>query len=259
MDYRESIEKTRQSFEDSFAENSFYNRQTRDEKHLEEILCYLPVSDGMKILDLGTGTGFLAFPLAEKYPQTRVTGLDIVEKALDKNRERAESKGLKNLQFISYEGMEFPFMDHTFDMVVTRYALHHFPEISDTFREIDRVLKPDGIFFLSDPAPNENDTERFVDAYMQMKKDRHIRFYTKEEWVASGRKYGLSYVDGFETSIRFPKKKADAKELDAILAKHDRSVVEGYKLEITEDEIWITEKVNNLMFLKAPVRGGIAR
>lgn len=257
MDYIESIEKTRQGFEDSFAENSFYNRQTRNEKHLEEILYYLPVADGMNILDLGTGTGFLAFPLAEKYPQAKVTGLDIVEKALDKNRIRAEGKELKNLQFISYDGMVFPFRDNTFDIVVTRYALHHFPAISDTFREISRVLKPDGILFLSDPAPNENDTERFVDAYMQMKKDGHIRFYMKREWVALGKNCGLSYVDGFETSIRFPKRKADAKELDEILKQHDRTVVEGYELKITEDEVWITEKVNNLLFVKESAKGKV--
>ena len=91
-------------------------------------------------------------------------------------------------------------------MVITRYALHHFPNIRDTFREVGRVLKPGGILFLSDPAPNVDDTERFVDAYMQMKKDGHIKFYTKEEWQEIGEGAGLRYVDGFETSIRFPKK-----------------------------------------------------
>ena len=54
--------------------------------------------------------------------------------------------------------------------------------INDTFREISRVLKKNGIFFLSDPTPNDNDIERFVDEYMQMKKDGHIKFYTKDEW-----------------------------------------------------------------------------
>lgn len=54
------------------------------------------------------------------------------------------------------------------------------PEITDAFHEIHRVLKPNGYFFLSDPVPNENDAGRFVDAYMQMKKDGHIKFYTKK-------------------------------------------------------------------------------
>lgn len=247
MDCKESIEKTKQGFEASFQADAFYNKQTKDEKHLELILNFLKVQPGMKILDLGTGTGYLAFPLAKKYPKTDVTGLDIVEKALDENRNRAENGGITNLQFVAYNGMEFPFEDHTFDLVVTRYALHHFPAIHDTFREISRVLKENGALFLSDPAPNDDDTERFVDAYMQMKKDGHIKFYTKKEWKEIGALAGLSYVDGFETEIRFPKKKETALEFDDIVRKFDAEVIKGYGVEVIGDEIWITEKVNNLL------------
>lgn len=60
------------------------------------------------------------------------------------------------------------------------------------FKEYEEV-------FLSDPAPNENDTERFVDEYMRMKKDGHIKFYTKDEWNELGSLVKLRYVDDFET------------------------------------------------------------
>ena len=69
------------------------------------------------------------------------------------------------------------------------------------------LLKKNGIFFLSDPIPNEDDTEHFVDEYMQMKKDGHIKFYTKDEWKEMGNSVGLMYVDDFETKICFPRKK----------------------------------------------------
>lgn len=111
--------------------------------------------------------------------------LDIVEKALAYNREKAESKGLGNLNFVNYNGLRFPFEDKTFDMAITRYVLHHFPAVRDTFHEINRVLKPGGTFFLSDPAPNDDDTSRFVDAYMQMKKDGHIKFIPKRSGCLS--------------------------------------------------------------------------
>lgn len=148
----DSIEKTKRCFEESFESGILYNRQTQDATHLMQIINTIQVTAGMKILDLGTGTGYLSFPVAEKYPDAQVTGLDIVEKALEKNRERAASDGLKNLHFISYSGMELPFENEQFDLVITRYALHHFPAIRDTFAEISRVLKPGGRFFLSDPA-----------------------------------------------------------------------------------------------------------
>lgn len=254
MNNRESIEKTKQGFEESFKADSFYNKQTKDDKHLELIMDYVPVAPGMKILDLGTGTGFLAFPFAKEHVQATVTGLDIVEKALEENRKRAANEGLRNLQFVNYDGMSFPFEDNSFDVVITRYALHHFPAIRDTFDEISRVLKADGCFFLSDPAPNEDDTEHFVDEYMQMKKDGHIKFYTKAEWESLGIASGLKCVDGFETKIRFPKKKETALEFEDIISRHKESVIRGYDVEVIDDEIWITERVNNLLFRKEIIK-----
>ena len=248
MNYKESIEKTKQGFEESFRLGLYYNKQTQDTKHLEMILKCVQVESGMRILDLGTGSGYLAFPFAEKYKQVEVVGLDIVEKTLEENQRKAKLKGIDNLYFVNYEGMDFPFEDNSFDIVITRYALHYFPAIDDTFREISRVLKKNGIFFLSDPTPNEDDTEHFVDEYMQMKKDGHIKFYTKAEWKEIGKSVELMYVDDFETSICFPRKKDTALELGDIMDRHNATVIKGYGIEFIEDEVWITEKVNNLLF-----------
>lgn len=177
--------------------------------------------------------------------------MDIVEKALEKKRKKASNEGLKNLQFMSCDGLKFPFSDVSFDMVVTRYALHHFPSINETFTEISRVLKANGKLFLSDPAPNDNDTDRFVDTYMQMKKDGHVKFYTKDEWQTIAKQVRLKLVNNFETCIRFPKKKETALEFEDIIHKFDKKVIEGYSVEVIDDEIWIKENVNNLLFIKA--------
>ena len=54
MDNRESIEKTKQGFETSFSTSVYYDKQTKDEKHLESILQFLQVKPGMRILDRKT-------------------------------------------------------------------------------------------------------------------------------------------------------------------------------------------------------------
>lgn len=250
MNYKESIEQTKHGFEESFRVGAYYNKQTRDDMHLELILRSIQAEPGMRILDLGTGSGYLAFAFADKYKQVEVVGLDIVENTLEQNRRKAELEGINNLHFISYDGMDFPFDNNSFDVVITRYALHHFPAINDTFREISRVLKKNGIFFLSDPTPNDDDIERFVDEYMQMKKDGHIKFYTKDEWNKIGNSVDLMYIDDFETNIRFPRKKDTSLEFDDIVSRHNEAVIRGYDVEIIEDEIWISEKVNNILFQK---------
>ncbi len=58
MHYKESIEQTKQGFEESFRVGAYYNKQTRDDMHLELILSRIQVEAGMKILDLGTVHGW---------------------------------------------------------------------------------------------------------------------------------------------------------------------------------------------------------
>ena len=88
-------------------------------------------------------------------------------------------------------------------MVVTRYALHHFPDIDGSMWEISRVLKPGGRLFLSDPRPNDCDSTRFVDDYMRLKKDGHIKFYTKTEWIEICKLCSMELSKSFDSSIRF--------------------------------------------------------
>lgn len=250
MDIRESIKATKRGFEDSFASQDFYNKQTQDEQHLDAILDFLPVKTGMKILDLGTGSGYLSFAIAKKYPEISVVGLDIVENTLENNRVKAKEENINNLVFVTYDGIDFPFADQEFDMVISRYALHHFPDIQKSISEVSRILNEEGLFFVSDPTPNDNDSERFVDAYMQLKKDGHIKFYTVDEWKDICKKFGMDLCDSFDSSIRFPKKKDTAYGFEELLNTYDKDIISGYELEIVENEIYVTEQVNNLLFCK---------
>ena len=248
MDIKASISDTKKGFEESFAAGEFYNKQTQDADHLEKILKFIDVKEGMKILDLGTGSGYLSFPIAKEHPGCEVTGLDIVSDALKANQTRADKEGIKNLTFVSYDGIDFPLEDDSFDLVVTRYSLHHFPDIDHSIGEVSRVLKSGGRLFISDPCPNECDSERFVDDYMRLKKDGHIKFYTKTEWIDICEKCFLVMTDSFDSSIRFPKKKDTALGYEEVLKKHDRKVIESYDLAETDTELYLTEQVNNILF-----------
>ena len=235
-------------FEKSFKEEKFYNKQTQDDKHLDLLLSKMEISDGMKILDLGTGSGYLAFAVAVMNPNVEVIGLDVVAETLRRNESRAKSENLKNIKFRAYDGIEFMFDDGEFDCIITRYALHHFPKIDMTFREMSRVLKDGGRLIISDPTPNEDDADKFVDEFMQMKPDGHIRFYSLSEFVELGEKADLRFVSNQYTEIRFPRQNVSA--YIPLLSQHDEHVIENYNIKIEGDEIYITEKILNIVFEK---------
>ena len=148
MDMRSSIEDTRKGFEESFASGEFYNRQTQDSDHMEKILRFVKIRGKMRVLDLGCGSGYLTFPMAKNNPDSEVIGLDIVSETLEANRFRANKEGIMHLSFVSYDGIDFPFETDSFDLVVTRYALHHFQDIEHSIEEMSRVLKEDGMLFI---------------------------------------------------------------------------------------------------------------
>ena len=245
----ENIFAAKNGFEAAFEEKSYYDRQTQDSVQLASIIELLPVKSGVRILDLGTGSGYLAFALAKRYPDVSVTGLDIVEKALAENMTRAEHDGLDNLSFISYNGISFPFDSESFDMVVSRYALHHFPDINKSLSEVHRVLTDEGSFFISDPTPNTDDTSGFADEYMQVKPDGHIKFRTFSEWEELCGSIGFKLIDSFMSSIRFPRKNENTYEI--IMSRHPNEIVQSYSIKMTGDEIFITEQVNNMLFRKS--------
>lgn len=60
----------------------------------------------------------------------------------------------------------------------------------------------------------------------------------------------MKRTDSFKSNIRFPKKKETAYGYEEVLKKHDRSIIESYDLVETDTEIYITEHVNNIIFVK---------
>ena len=54
MNIEASISATKRHFEESFASGDFYNRQTQDAEHLENILLFIKIKDNMKIPIYGT-------------------------------------------------------------------------------------------------------------------------------------------------------------------------------------------------------------
>ncbi len=73
---------------------------------------------------------------------------------------------------------------------------------------------------------------------------------TKKEWIDIYARCGLQISDGFESAIRFPKKKDTAYGYKDVLKRHDKAVIDSYELVETDTELYLTEQVNNVLFEK---------
>lgn len=65
MDKQIIIQKARVGFDEDFSKKNYMEQCTGDNTQLKKILSYINIKPHSKILDLGTGSGFLAFPIAQ--------------------------------------------------------------------------------------------------------------------------------------------------------------------------------------------------
>jgi demethylmenaquinone methyltransferase/2-methoxy-6-polyprenyl-1,4-benzoquinol methylase len=107
-----------------------------------------------QILDVCVGTAASALLVAEHFPNSRVVGIDISKDMLAVAQKKIARKSLTNLNVypMSADAMTFP--DNSFDKVMVSFALHELDPklLRRVFKEIGRVLKPGGKFFVLDFA-----------------------------------------------------------------------------------------------------------
>jgi SAM-dependent methyltransferase len=116
----------------------------------ESFVDRLPVSPGMRILDVATGSGNLALPIARK--GAIVTGVDIAPNLLEQARQRAASENL-TVTFDEGDAEELPYADACFDMVVTMFGAMFAPRPEMVVSEMARVLKPGGYLAMANWNP----------------------------------------------------------------------------------------------------------
>lgn len=103
------------------------------------------IAPGMRVLDVGSGAGDVAFLAAGLVgDKGKVVGVDRSTTALETARERATSRGLKNVSFLDGDPGDMTF-DQPFDGVVGRYVLQFQKDPAAMLRKLVRHLRPGGV------------------------------------------------------------------------------------------------------------------
>ncbi|SDT48291.1 Ubiquinone/menaquinone biosynthesis C-methylase UbiE [Paenibacillaceae bacterium GAS479] len=120
-----------------------------------------------QILDVGCGAGRIAIYLAEKGYQ--VIGTDVSEQLLNVAKEHSMQNN-QPIKFIQNEGVQLPFKDAEFDVVIGFKVLCYIPtrELrAEALREYSRVLKPGGTCILTQYIVPEEAMEDARDEYFE--------------------------------------------------------------------------------------------
>lgn len=107
---------------------------------------------GQRILDIGCGTGTLTIMVKRAQPAAVVAGLDGDEAVLAIARNKAAREAVGPIHWQLGVAYDLPYPDESFDLVLASMMLHHLTREDKraTFREVRRVLRPGGIFWMVD-------------------------------------------------------------------------------------------------------------
>lgn len=103
------------------------------------------------ILDAGTGTARIPILICQQNPQLQIIASDLSKNMLLIGSKNVEQAGLqKQISLELADSKQLPYQDGQFDMVISNSIVHHLPDPLPFFREIKRVLKPNGAIFIRD-------------------------------------------------------------------------------------------------------------
>lgn len=138
-------------------------------QHLEWVVNQIDLTPEQKALDVAAGTGLFSLAIAPRV--ANVVAVDITPEMIESGRKRAAENGATNITFQLGAAESLPFPSDSFDLVVTRFSVHHFKLPAVAIGEMARVCSHNGQVVIvdmvasDDPAvgARHNELERLAD------------------------------------------------------------------------------------------------
>jgi putative heme-binding domain-containing protein len=141
----EGVKRTRQP-NHAFSDVSFLNRIGRDsEERPDSLVNALEIPFGASVAEVGSGTGYFTWRLAEKVgPKGKVFAVDVQQTMLDLTAETVKKHQLANVEFVLGGESDPRLPAASLDLVLIANAYHEFSEPEAMVTAVNQSLKPDG-------------------------------------------------------------------------------------------------------------------
>ncbi len=136
-----------------------------------------------RAIDLGAGAGHATLALAPHV--SHVDAIDPTPEMLAVAARLASERGISNVTFSEARADGLPFADATFDVAISRFSIHHWPDPAGSLGEVARVLRPGARVVLVDlVAPEEAGLDTFLNAVELLRDPTHGRTPRATDWRA---------------------------------------------------------------------------
>ncbi len=155
------------------------------------------LASGDRVLDLGCGEGRHAL-LAYLAKNVESVGVDLSHADLITTHEKYKifaepGNSHKTFKLSQANALHLPFADNTFDKVICSEVLEHIPDYRAVLKEIDRVLKPGGIFAASVPRFMPEKICWLLSDEYHANEGGHIRIFKENELRKDIERLGLRH------------------------------------------------------------------
>lgn len=150
---------------------------------LAEMVNVAHLRGGESVLDAGCGAGHTALAFAPHVHT--VMALDLSTAMLAQVDRLAAERGLTNITTRQGDVERVPFPDNSFDLVVSRYSAHHWPNPHAALAEFRRVLRPGGHLLIGDVVSFDAPAlDTFLQAVELLRDPSHVRDHSPDQWLS---------------------------------------------------------------------------
>lgn len=137
---------------------AFFSRAKRDADERPELLMSaLEIPRGGRVADLGSGTGYFTWRLAQQVgPAGKVFAVDVQQKMLDLTKATVTGHKLDNVEYVLATESNPRLPERELDLVFIAYAFHEFADPGAVMDHVRRSLKPGGRVVILEYAKESN-------------------------------------------------------------------------------------------------------